>query len=104
MSRCRYIGDLFEVEPEQYGLRGDTYLWVEMREHFSQVTLPQTTSELEEQMAQAFLLLTGHSISSSKSFRVERFAHGGISSGFVSPGFWRGRAMALIKKRYAESQ
>lgn len=104
MSRCHYIGDLFEVEPEQYGLRGDTYLWMEMHEHFSEIPRPTTTSELEDQVAQAFLLLTGLPMSTPESFRVERFAHGEISSGFVSPGFWRGRAMALIKKRYAESQ
>lgn len=77
---------------------------MEMHEHFSEIPRPTTTSELEDQVAQAFLLLTGLPMSTPESFRVERFAHGGISSGFVSPGFWRGRAMALIKKRYAESQ
>jgi hypothetical protein len=104
MSRCKVIGDLFEEEPERYGLRGDMYLWIEMRAHFSEAPLPATPSELEDQLAHAFLLLSGHPLSSPESFRVERFAHGGISSGLVSPGFWRKRATAIIKERYAATK
>ena len=101
MNQCQFIGDLFEEEPGQYGLRGDAYLWREMRVHFSEVPLPGTACELDDQLARAFLLLSGHPLSSSESFRVERFAHGGISSGLISPGFWRKRATAIIRERYA---
>ena len=101
MNQSQFIGDLVEEEPDQYGLRGDAYLWREMRVHFAEVPLPGTACELADQLAHAFLVLSGHPLSSSQSFRVERFAHGGISSGQISPGFWRNRATAILMERFA---
>jgi hypothetical protein len=103
MSRPKYIGDLFEQEPIQWGLRGDPYLWKEMRSHFASTPLPASLAKLEEQIAEAFLTLTGKPIITSKMFRVERFAHGGMSSGGISPDFWRDSAMSLLRKRYEET-
>lgn len=102
MRRLKYIGDLFEEEPDQYGLRGDTYLWQEMRTHFSEVQLPKNASGLKQQVEQAFLLLTGQPMSGTESLRVERFAHGGISSGRISRTFWRERALPLLKGRWMQ--
>jgi hypothetical protein len=104
MSRFESIGDLFEEEPNQYGLRGDTYLWQEMRAHFSEARLPATASGLEQQVEQAFLMLTGQPMSGTESIRVERFAHGGISSGRISRTFWRKRALPLLKGRWRASE
>ena len=36
--------DLFEPEPEKWGLRGDTYLWRELKEHFGDNELPNDES------------------------------------------------------------
>jgi O-acetyl-ADP-ribose deacetylase (regulator of RNase III) len=98
----RTIADLFTAEPAQWGLRGDPYLWRAMREHFAAVPRPATMAGLEEQIAAAFLQLTGHPLSADDPFFVERFAHGGMSSGHISPEFWREAAVPLIKQRYAE--
>jgi DNA polymerase-3 subunit epsilon len=102
MSQFKYIGDLFEAEPDQYGLRGDTYLWQEMRAHFTEVPLSENASGLKQQVEQAFLLLTGQPMSGTESLRVERFAHGGISSGRISRTFWRERALPLLMKRWLQ--
>jgi hypothetical protein len=102
MSRINTIGDLFEEEPHGWGLRGDPYLWEEMRAYFSLVPLPSQLSELEEQIEHAFLKLSGQPLSSDEFFRVERFAHGGMSSGGISPHFWRDYVLPLLRVRYSE--
>lgn len=101
MNQYKYIGDLFEEEPLQWGLRGDPYLWREMRKHFYVIPIPGSVSDLEKEIEKAFLLIAGEPISSSEHFFVKRFAHGGMSSGYISPKFWCDQAMPLIKKRYS---
>lgn len=99
----RTIGQLFEVEPLQWGLRGDPFLWKEMRAHFLSVSLPSTASELDVRIAQAFELLTGHPITEASEFYVNKYAHGGMSSGMISPEFWRNEALSLLRSRYVET-
>jgi hypothetical protein len=96
---ARTIGDLLEHEPHQWGLRGDPYLWREMRIHFAETPIPQTADALLREIEKAFLLLTGRAISSTENFRVQRFAHGGMSSGLICPEFWRERALPLLTER-----
>jgi hypothetical protein len=98
----RTIGDLFTEEPHTWGLRGDPHLWRAMRDHLAAVPLPQTLATLVETIEAAFLALSGHPLSAESRFFVERFAHGGMSSGHVSPEFWRETAVPLIKERYGK--
>jgi len=103
MSRYQTIGELFEEEPVQWGLCGDPYLWREIRAHFSSTPLPPSIADLEKQIEQAFFMLSGQPLSSPKHFYVEKFAHGGMSSGGISPEFWNERALPLLKARFAET-
>jgi hypothetical protein len=98
------ISSLFDQEPVQWGLRGDPYLWREMREHFVNTPLPATADDLAIFIETLFKTLTGHSISETEYFFVERFDHGGMSSGFIAPEFWREKAIPLLRKRHAEMQ
>ncbi len=103
MVRAETVASLFQEEPVQWGLRGDPYLWREMRSHFERIPLPATADELSILIETAFESLTGHSISASNPFFVERFSHGGMSSGHISPEFWRDKAISLLRDRYAET-
>ncbi len=94
------IGGLFEEEPDQWGLRGDPFLWREMREFFAEVPLPSTSSLLVEHLEAAFQRFTGHPISTADFFFIERFAHGGMSSGHIAPEFWRNQAIPLLLERF----
>ncbi|WP_420645801.1 hypothetical protein [Candidatus Leptofilum sp.] len=98
------IADLFIEKPWQWGLRGDPYLWQEMADHFADTPLPVTPTHLELLLTQAFEALTGQPITDETHFFVERFAHGGMSSGLVSPSFWRETAVPLLLNRYEEHQ
>lgn len=94
------IASLFEDEPWQWGLRGDPYLWREMRAHFEAVPLPAEPDELTRMLTEIFESLTGHSPQSDHPVRVERFCHGGMSSGMVSPPWWMAQGFPLLRSRH----
>jgi hypothetical protein len=96
------VGALFAPEPEVWGLRGDPFLWRQMRSDLLSTPLPATEADLESLIAKAFLDTAGQPISSDEDVYVQRYSRGGMSSGFVSPEFWRDQAMALLKKRFVE--
>ena len=103
MARSETVASLFQEEPNQWGLRGDPYLWREMRSHFEQIPLPATTDELSALIETVFEHLTGHSISASNPFFVKRFSYGGMSSGHIFPDFWRDKAIPLLLARHADT-
>ena len=98
------ISGLFSPEPSQWGLRGDPYLWREMAEQFQGVPLPETSRELLFVLEEAFLKLTGHPVSYPEHFRLDRHAHGGMSSGGIATEFWRERGIPLLLSRYVAQQ
>lgn len=88
-------------------MRGDPYLWEEMRVYFEAVPLPETAVSLHARIKDAFTSLTGHPFPTETDhtpIRIDRLAHGGMSSGFISPDFWRDKAMAELTKRYNETR
>lgn len=101
MSEPRTVAQLFEPEPRTWGLRGDPYLWRQMRERFASTPWPAGVEELERQIGEAFAALTGRPLATPEHFFVEAFAHGGMSSGLVDPSFWREQALPLLRARYA---
>jgi molybdenum cofactor cytidylyltransferase len=102
MTSAETVAALFREEPQRWGLRGDPFLWREMRSQFEQTPLPATADELKDLLETAFETLTGQPISAAHPFFVERFSHGGMSSGYLSPDFWRDAAIPLLCARYAE--
>ena len=95
---------LFARKPRRWGLRGDPFLWQEMRERFVGWPIPESGEELELTVAEAFLSLAGQPISAEESVFVERLEHGGMSGGHVWPRFWREIALPLLVKRAAKSK
>ena len=96
----RFVDELFENEPKQWGLRGDQYLWRELRIKLATVELPPTRSGLHRLLERAFYQATGESLSFCNEVWIERFAHGGMSSGIVSGEFWRSQGFPLIVERF----
>ena len=83
------ISSLFSPEPEQWGLRGDPFLWREMAEAFRNVPIPSSANALTRGIACMFEALTTHPLDDGEQVFVPRLAHGGMSSGHVSLEFWR---------------
>ena len=96
-----FIASLFDPTPSQWGLRGDPYLWEELRSNFSAVPLPESAKELQALLEKEFEALTETPLTTDKDILViERLAHGGMSSGGVSIPFWRETAIPLLIRRY----
>ena len=100
LTNPKTIASFFEERPYQWGLRGDPHLWDEMSEHFAHTPIPKTVDELFHLIETAFELLTGHSFSESDNFFIERFNHGGMSGGVVSPEFWRNKVIPMMRERF----
>ncbi len=93
------VSDLFHPAPQQWGLRGSPFLWIEMRRALCQVELPPSKGALATCIGSAFTALTGHSVKEREFFFVSRFARGGMSSGHVSCEFWINDFIPLLERR-----
>lgn len=102
---CRHgepatLGELFRHEPMTWGLRGDPYLWADMRDFFADWLLPQSIEELNKRIRYAFRSLTGASIDSTAPIFLEKYDKGGMSSGHIDPNFWRTRALEHLREQF----
>lgn len=93
------IADLFRHEPFDWGLRGDPYLWKDMRDYFENWVLPDSIGELDRRIAIAFEHLTGASIDSKEPVFNPQYDMGGMSSGHIDPGFWRSLALDHLREQ-----
>ncbi len=98
MADTDTLSALFETEPETWGLRGDPYLWREMRATASHLPLPDSVHDLACVVTTLFSAMTGASLDGDDVF-VERLAHGGMSSGMVASAYWREHLIPLLQER-----
>jgi hypothetical protein len=96
---------LLRIKPETFGARGDTYLWDDIEAYFGNDELPMLWAEFVASIYTAFEELTGKTVFVDKWFHVEKYAHGGMSSGFVEPNYWRegGNGMEFLRGRYEKT-
>ena len=105
--KYRFIADLFSPDLFQWGLRGDPFLWEELRKALVDAPLPQSEGALIDTIEATFQTLTKHqlpheaAVTDDDSIYVERYLRGGMSSGHVSLSFWRKTALPELLSRYA---
>jgi molybdenum cofactor cytidylyltransferase len=104
MQPAKTLAGLFEEQPRQWRLRGDPHLWREMRDTLERYDYPDTEEQLTILLDQTYQQLTGMPLSHHEPFFIERFSHGGMSSGYVSPSFWVEIAIPLLRARYRETR
>lgn len=108
-----FLGDLFDHQPVsppradgiwsppwQWGQRGDPYLWGALREHFATTPWPTDVGQLDTLFAAAFEALTGQPLAAAAPIHVPRFAHGGMTSGYVMPAWWRDKGLPYVRRRF----
>ncbi|AJY64489.1 nucleotidyltransferase family protein [Burkholderia glumae] len=98
------LAALFDPPPERWGLRGDPHLWDALRARLAGVPLPDSDEAFEACIASAYADLTGQPLSLRQPAQVPAFAHGGRSSGMVSPPFWSEVALPLLRGRLAAAR
>jgi hypothetical protein len=96
------VGELFKVEPVQWGYRGDPQLWKELRSKFSCTSLPKDSNELSLMLSHGFEDAVGEPLEYCETALVHRFHTHGMSSGLVSGRFWRNVGFPLIVSRFEE--
>jgi len=98
------FAELFTPEPDQWGLRGDPFLWRALARSLGHTSLPSTQAELVATIEVGFEKMTGLPLpdepSDESSIYVKRFGHGGMSSGQISLSFWRRFAIPLLCARF----
>jgi hypothetical protein len=83
-----------------WGLRGDPYLWEALGRQFGDVSPPNSEAEFVETVERAFLAQTGEPLMGEGPVFVEKFAHGGMSSGHVCREYWRDTVVPLLTHRF----
>lgn len=96
------VGDLFFPEPPRWGLRGDPFLWRAMKKRLASWRMPTTFSGLISRIESAYLAETGRKLEMGPYFYLDKFAHGGMSSGGIAPDFWMGKGIPLLLQRFSE--
>ena len=93
------ISDLFEEKPEQWGLRGDPYLWEDMKEEFASVPISVSAEAFSKMFYAAFEKLVKVPLSPGIFPYCLKYAHGGMASGKISGDFWIETALPLLVGR-----
>ncbi|MBK8442859.1 MAG: hypothetical protein IPL35_05335 [Sphingobacteriales bacterium] len=89
---------IFE-EPYQYGLRGDIYLWKELKTVFENSKI-NNADEFEKLLYSTFESITMNKPTMGKNYGVRRYNFGGMSSGMICSDFWIERGFPLLIERY----
>lgn len=101
MAAAKSLSDLFKPQPTQWGFRGDPYLWEEMASVLADSPIPSTEAQFIELLEGIFIRLVGAPLDSPESsVFVQRYSHGGMSSGRVSIAFWRETGVPLLRSRF----
>ncbi len=90
---------IFDKSPGSWGLRGDPYLWNDLKEHFAAFSIPFPEEDFIREMGRAFETITGGKMEEKDFIHVSQYEHGGMSSGMVSPEFWQNTALPLLIER-----
>lgn len=93
------VSDLFDPAPDSWGLRGDLFLWMELRRALCHVQIPEDLTGLRRIVESAIQALTGKHPESGTDVFVSRLARGGMSGGRVCGSFWAEEFIPLIERR-----
>ncbi len=100
MAEQNNLSIIFHQKPQQWGLRGDPFLWDDMRDYFEKIESLQSEEEFQKMLEDAFEQLTGSPLSQEGFIFVPGYDKGGMSGGHVSPEFWKNQEVPLLLKRF----
>ena len=93
---------LFLPKPQQWGLRGDPFLWLELQRKCADFPPDMDVEAFDAKLDSVFeeILSCGKKTVSEDSLCFESFPSSGLSGGLISLTWWRERGLFLIKDRY----
>lgn len=104
METQKTLSEIFQDEPARWGFRGDPFLWREMKASLGNYEYPETEEQLTVLLEQLYQQLTGALLTEHEPIFVERYSHGGMSSGYMSPKLWAEQAIPMLRVRYRASK
>ncbi len=99
MKHCN-LSVLFLERPQKYGYRGDYYFWEYLEQYFKKHPELSKKEDIIETIKQQFKQLSNVDLTADAMPCVQEFAHGGMSSGFLSGDFWLNKAIPLLLERF----
>ena len=93
------LAHIFQPPPARWGLRGDPYLWQELEPALAEQPLPDSPAAIDTLLVSLYLKLVGEAPGAGRHTFVARYAHGGMSSGYVDADFWLTQGFPLLKSR-----
>lgn len=98
------IEEIFKDEPSQWGLRGDPYMWRELKNAFSDLTENLSQSGFEKELEKRFksIMQQEGKQTSNKTVWFKKFPQLGMSGGTISLEWWKEMGLPLIKRRYKD--
>lgn len=85
--------------PARWGLRGDPYLWQELAQALAEQPLPVSAAAIDSLLLALYERLVGEAPVAGRYSFVARYAHGGMSSGYVDADFWLAHGLPLVRQR-----
>ncbi len=93
------VSSIFKEPPDQWGLRGDPYLWDDLKKHFSNFFIPYSEEAFHKEIHDIFEKLTGDKMESVGYINIPKYRHGGMSNGTICQEFWLNKALPLLTNR-----
>jgi hypothetical protein len=94
--------DVFRTAPEQWGLRGDPVVWDLLAKRMRRQSAPRDVGAGMDALYNALQALTGVDLRSAQlpeHVHNPAWERGGMSSGHMHCGTWRGRVMPHLQGR-----
>ena len=85
--------------PARWGLRGDPYLWEDLAQALAGQPLPTSPAAVDNLLRSLYEQLVGEAPRAGCYTFVARYAHGGMSSGYVDANFWLAHGLPLLRRR-----
>ena len=102
---AQVMSELFEREPEQWGLRGDPWVWAAMRSRLASTSVPPGPRAVQRLLVDTFTEVVGVDLSVDPLPDELQLVHrdeptrSGVSSGFVDALRWQRRLIPLLVSR-----
>lgn len=74
-------------------------MWEDLKEAFIAIPLPCSKKKFLTLFYKYYKKITKHDFGDEESFFMDKYSHGGMSSGMISARFWREKAIYIIVNR-----
>ncbi len=97
------LSEIFEKEPNEWDFQGDRSMWLDMKEDCSGKELPLHEYAIAEMVCRKFEDISGVPLTYDAKPYVERYAHGGMSTGRISGLFWIARGLVQLIQNFHDA-